>query len=146
MIDTSSSQKLLMKTGLILIVIGHLNFISGALVNGTVLRHIANPQDTISLQYAISNIIPAISAILVGSLVYMKWRDWWKNQQVHLPVLLPSVARRACQRQAHSSAHMAQGPLDKLAPNQKSQMQIIITLTAIHYFKVRNRAKISYWF
>ncbi|XP_034269123.1 transmembrane protein 54 isoform X2 [Pantherophis guttatus] len=64
MIDTSSSQKLLMKTGLILIVIGHLNFISGALVNGTVLRHIANPQDTISLQYAISNIISAISAIL----------------------------------------------------------------------------------
>ncbi|XP_034269122.1 transmembrane protein 54 isoform X1 [Pantherophis guttatus] len=67
MIDTSSSQKLLMKTGLILIVIGHLNFISGALVNGTVLRHIANPQDTISLQYAISNIISAISAILTIS-------------------------------------------------------------------------------
>lgn len=81
MIDTSSSQKLLMKTGLILIVIGHLNFISGALVNGTVLRHIANPQDTISLQYAISNIISAISAILVGSLVYMIRRDQWKNQE-----------------------------------------------------------------
>ncbi|XP_070620397.1 transmembrane protein 54 isoform X1 [Erythrolamprus reginae] len=67
MIDTGSSQKLLMKTGLILIVIGHLNFISGALVNGTVLRHIANPQDTISLQYAVSNIISAISAILTIS-------------------------------------------------------------------------------
>ncbi|KAM6427665.1 transmembrane protein 54 isoform 2-T2 [Liasis olivaceus] len=63
-LDTSSSQKLLMKTGLILIVIGHLNFITGALVNGTVLRHIANPQDTISVQYAVSNIITAISAIL----------------------------------------------------------------------------------
>ncbi|XP_063168081.1 transmembrane protein 54 [Candoia aspera] len=66
-LDTSSSQKLLMKTGLILIVIGHLNFITGALVNGTVLRHIANPQDTISVQYAISNIISAISAILTIS-------------------------------------------------------------------------------
>ncbi|XP_025030742.1 transmembrane protein 54 isoform X2 [Python bivittatus] len=53
-----------MKTGLVLIVIGHLNFITGALVNGTVLRHIANPQDTISVQYAVSNIITAISAIL----------------------------------------------------------------------------------
>ncbi|KAM3829243.1 transmembrane protein 54 isoform 1-T4 [Vipera latastei] len=67
MLDTSSSQKLLMKTGLILIVIGHLNFIAGALVNGTVLRHIANPQDSISLQYAISNIVLAISAILTIS-------------------------------------------------------------------------------
>ncbi|XP_042296829.1 transmembrane protein 54 [Sceloporus undulatus] len=66
-LDASSTQKLLMKTGLILIVIGHLNFIAGALVHGTVLRHIANPQDTISLQYAVSNIITVISAILTIS-------------------------------------------------------------------------------
>uniref|UniRef100_A0A8D2J259 Transmembrane protein 54 n=1 Tax=Varanus komodoensis TaxID=61221 RepID=A0A8D2J259_VARKO len=66
-LDASSTQKLLMKTGLILIVIGHLNFITGALVHGTVLRHIANPQDTISLQYAISNIIIVISAIVTIS-------------------------------------------------------------------------------
>ncbi|XP_053123770.1 transmembrane protein 54 isoform X2 [Hemicordylus capensis] len=66
-LDSSSTQKLLMKTGLILIVIGHLNFITGALVHGTVLRHIANPRDTISLQYAISNVISVISAILTIS-------------------------------------------------------------------------------
>uniref|UniRef100_A0A8C3STH0 Transmembrane protein 54 n=1 Tax=Chelydra serpentina TaxID=8475 RepID=A0A8C3STH0_CHESE len=58
-------QKLLMKTGLVLIVIGHLSFISGALVHGTVLRYVANPQDAISLQYAISNIVSVTSAILV---------------------------------------------------------------------------------
>ncbi|KAJ7304439.1 hypothetical protein JRQ81_011999 [Phrynocephalus forsythii] len=63
-LDSSSTQKLLMKTGLILIVIGHLNFITGALVHGTVLRHIANPRDTISVQYAVSNVITAISAML----------------------------------------------------------------------------------
>ncbi|XP_066495042.1 transmembrane protein 54 [Tiliqua scincoides] len=56
-----------MKTGLILIVIGHLNFITGALVHGMVLRHIANPQDSISLNYAISNVIMVISAILTIS-------------------------------------------------------------------------------
>ncbi|XP_034975423.1 transmembrane protein 54 [Zootoca vivipara] len=66
-LDSSSTQKLLMKTGLILIVIGHLNFITSALVHGTVLRHIANPHDTISLQYAISNIVTVISAILTIS-------------------------------------------------------------------------------
>lgn len=65
-LDPGSTQKLLMKTGLILIVIGHLNFITGALVHGMVLRHIANPQDSISLNYAISNVIMVTSAILVG--------------------------------------------------------------------------------
>ncbi|XP_053867931.1 transmembrane protein 54 isoform X2 [Malaclemys terrapin pileata] len=66
-LDPSSFQKLLMKTGLILIVIGHLSFISGALVHGTVLRYVANPQDAISLQYAIANIISVTSAILTIS-------------------------------------------------------------------------------
>nr|XP_056703233.1 transmembrane protein 54 [Euleptes europaea] len=66
-LDPSSTQKLLMKTGLILIVIGHLNFIASALVHGTVLRHIANPQDAISLQYAISNVISVTSAMLTIS-------------------------------------------------------------------------------
>lgn len=66
-LDPSSTQKLLMKTGLILIVIGHLNFITGALVHGMVLRHIANPQDSISLNYAISNVIMVTSAILTIS-------------------------------------------------------------------------------
>uniref|UniRef100_A0A803TAY2 Transmembrane protein 54 n=1 Tax=Anolis carolinensis TaxID=28377 RepID=A0A803TAY2_ANOCA len=66
-LNPSCTQKLLMKTGLILIVIGHLNFITGALVHGTVLRHIANPRDTISLQYAVSNIVTVVSAILTIS-------------------------------------------------------------------------------
>lgn len=66
-LDPSNTQKLLMKTGLILIIIGHLNFITGAMVHGMVLRHIANPQDSISLNYAISNVIMVISAILTIS-------------------------------------------------------------------------------
>uniref|UniRef100_K7FFN0 Transmembrane protein 54 n=1 Tax=Pelodiscus sinensis TaxID=13735 RepID=K7FFN0_PELSI len=66
-LDPSGYQKLLMKTGLILIVIGHLSFISGALVHGTVLRYVANPQDVISLQYAISNIVSVTSALLTIS-------------------------------------------------------------------------------
>lgn len=89
MLDTSSSQKLLMKTGLILIVIGHLNFIAGALVNGTVLRHIANPQDSISLQYAISNIVSAVSAILVGCLLSVVRRGRWKDGAGPVPARLP---------------------------------------------------------
>ncbi|NXL03427.1 TMM54 protein, partial [Mesembrinibis cayennensis] len=56
-----------MKTGLILLIIGHLNFISGALVHGTVLRFVVDPRDAISLQYAIANAASIISALLTIS-------------------------------------------------------------------------------
>nr|XP_013808748.1 PREDICTED: transmembrane protein 54 [Apteryx mantelli mantelli] len=62
-LDPSSHQRLLMKTGLILIVIGHLNFIAGAFIHGIILCFMANPQDTTSLQYLVSNLV--VSALLV---------------------------------------------------------------------------------
>ncbi|NXI66966.1 TMM54 protein, partial [Anseranas semipalmata] len=56
-----------MKAGLILLIVGHLNFITGALVHGTVLRFVVSLQDAISLQYAISNAASLISALLTIS-------------------------------------------------------------------------------
>ncbi|NXY89652.1 TMM54 protein, partial [Alcedo cyanopectus] len=56
-----------MKTGLILLIIGHLNFITGTFVHGTVLRFVVTPQDTISLQYAVANAASVISALLTIS-------------------------------------------------------------------------------
>ncbi|NXV41393.1 TMM54 protein, partial [Uria aalge] len=56
-----------MKTGLILLIIGHLNFITGALVHGTVLRFVVSPRDAISLQYAVANTASVISALLTIS-------------------------------------------------------------------------------
>lgn len=64
-LDPGSHQRVLMKTGLILLIIGHLNFITGALVHGTVLRFVVNPRDAISLQYAVANAASVISALLV---------------------------------------------------------------------------------
>ncbi|NXJ88896.1 TMM54 protein, partial [Corythaixoides concolor] len=61
----SSHQRVLMKTGLILLIIGHLNFITGALVHGTVLRFVVDPRDAVSLQYAVANAASVISALLV---------------------------------------------------------------------------------
>ncbi|NXR01681.1 TMM54 protein, partial [Sagittarius serpentarius] len=66
-LDPSSHQRGLMKTGLILLIIGHLNFITSALVHGTVLRFVVNPRDAISLQYAIANAASVISALLTIS-------------------------------------------------------------------------------
>ncbi|NXN97308.1 TMM54 protein, partial [Rhinopomastus cyanomelas] len=56
-----------MKTGLILLIIGHLNFIAIALVHGTVLRFVVDPQDAVSLQYAIGNAASVVSALLTIS-------------------------------------------------------------------------------
>ncbi|XP_076213490.1 transmembrane protein 54 isoform X3 [Aptenodytes patagonicus] len=63
-LNPGSHQRVLMKTGLILLIIGHLNFITGALVHGTVLRFVVDPRDAISLQYAIANAASVISALL----------------------------------------------------------------------------------
>ncbi|NWH59407.1 TMM54 protein, partial [Geococcyx californianus] len=56
-----------MKTGLILLIIGHLNFITGALVHGIVLRFVVSPRDAMSLQYGIANAASVVSALLTIS-------------------------------------------------------------------------------
>ncbi|XP_077338156.1 transmembrane protein 54 [Lithobates pipiens] len=59
-LDSSQYGKILMKVGLALIVVGHLNFIVGAIVHGLVLRHVGRN----SLQYSLTNIIAVTTAIV----------------------------------------------------------------------------------
>ncbi|KAJ7416654.1 Transmembrane protein 54 [Willisornis vidua] len=66
-LNPSSHQKVLMKTGLILLIAGHLNFITGALVHGTVLRFVVTPQDAVTLQYLIANTASVMAALLTIS-------------------------------------------------------------------------------
>ncbi|NWU82878.1 TMM54 protein, partial [Onychorhynchus coronatus] len=56
-----------MKTGLILLIVGHLNFITGALVHGTVLRFVVTPRDAVSLQYVVANTASVIASLLTIS-------------------------------------------------------------------------------
>ncbi|XP_060918304.1 transmembrane protein 54a [Labrus mixtus] len=58
-------NKTLMKMGLGLVLVGHVNFLLGALVHGAVLRHINLHSAASTMEYAISNVI-AIVAGLVG--------------------------------------------------------------------------------
>ncbi|XP_057560251.1 transmembrane protein 54 isoform X2 [Hippopotamus amphibius kiboko] len=58
-------RKVLMKTGLVLVVLGHVSFIAAALLHGTVLRYVAAPHDAVALQYCVVNILSVTSAILV---------------------------------------------------------------------------------
>ncbi|XP_046941899.1 transmembrane protein 54 isoform X3 [Lynx rufus] len=58
-------RKVLMKTGLVLVVLGHVSFIAAALLHGTVLRYVVAPRDAVALQYCVVNILSVTSAIVV---------------------------------------------------------------------------------
>lgn len=58
-------RKVLMKTGLVLVVLGHVSFIAAALLHGTVLRYVAASRDAVALQYCVVNILSVTSAIVV---------------------------------------------------------------------------------
>ncbi|XP_076610662.1 transmembrane protein 54-like [Chaetodon auriga] len=60
--------KTLMKMGLSMVLVGHVNFLLGALVHGVVLRHINLHKQARALEYAISNVV-ALTSGLVGVVV-----------------------------------------------------------------------------
>ncbi|XP_037097465.1 transmembrane protein 54a isoform X2 [Syngnathus acus] len=59
-------NKTLMKMGLALVLVGHVNFLLGALVHGAVLRHISVHTEARILVYAIANVIAIVAGL-------MKW-------------------------------------------------------------------------
>ncbi|XP_068924231.1 transmembrane protein 54 [Petaurus breviceps papuanus] len=64
-LSCSDYKKILMKTGLVLLVLGHIGFITAALLHGTALRYVTDTHDAVSLQYAVSNILAVTSAIMI---------------------------------------------------------------------------------
>ncbi|XP_062378614.1 keratinocyte-associated protein 3 [Sardina pilchardus] len=62
--DKEKGPGWLMKKGLILILVGHVNFILGAIVHGSVLRHISKPNNEITTEFTAANIISVTSALL----------------------------------------------------------------------------------
>ncbi|XP_034080210.1 keratinocyte-associated protein 3 isoform X2 [Gymnodraco acuticeps] len=68
--DMEKGPRRLMKKGLTLILVGHINFILGAIVHGNVLRHISKPDNHISTEYTVANIISVTSGLLqIGLLI-----------------------------------------------------------------------------
>ncbi|XP_053878092.1 keratinocyte-associated protein 3 [Malaclemys terrapin pileata] len=62
--DLGRGPQRLMRSGITLIVLGHVNFILGAIVHGTVLRHVANPERTVTSEYTTANVISVGSGLL----------------------------------------------------------------------------------
>ncbi|XP_042084589.1 transmembrane protein 54b isoform X5 [Haplochromis burtoni] len=62
--DSLQDPKALMKMGLSVILVGHVNFLLGALVHGVVLRYISIKNQDRTLQYAIANVVAITSGML----------------------------------------------------------------------------------
>uniref|UniRef100_A0A8C2TLJ7 Keratinocyte associated protein 3 n=1 Tax=Coturnix japonica TaxID=93934 RepID=A0A8C2TLJ7_COTJA len=54
----------LMRAGLALIVLGHSNLVLGAIVHGSVLRHVARAKGAVTPEYAVVNIVSVVSGLL----------------------------------------------------------------------------------
>ncbi|XP_068184347.1 keratinocyte-associated protein 3 isoform X2 [Antennarius striatus] len=68
--DKDKGPRRLMKKGLTLILVGHINFILGAIVHGSVLRHISKPSQHVTTEYTVANIISVTSGLLqIGLLI-----------------------------------------------------------------------------
>lgn len=68
--DKEKGPRRLMRKGLVLILVGHINFILGAIVHGSVLRHISKPSQEITTEYTAVNIISVTSGLLVSSSIH----------------------------------------------------------------------------
>ncbi|XP_030644270.1 transmembrane protein 54b isoform X2 [Chanos chanos] len=60
--------KALMKMGLSMVLVGHVNFLLGALVHGAVLRHISLHKQARAMEYAISNVIALTAGLATWTL------------------------------------------------------------------------------
>lgn len=64
--DATRGPRRLMRMGLALILVGHLNLLLGAVLHGTVLRHVANPRGAVTSEYTTANVISVGSGLLVS--------------------------------------------------------------------------------
>lgn len=76
-----------MKMGLSAIMVGHVNFLLGALVHGVVLRHINQHRQARAMLYSISNVVALTSGMVVSS-KHKHEKHWgcvtFKNKPVFL--------------------------------------------------------------
>ncbi|KAJ7991845.1 hypothetical protein DPEC_G00288090 [Dallia pectoralis] len=75
------NPKALMKMGLTLVLVGHVNFLLGALIHGVVIRHISLNLEARDTAYSISNVM-AITAGLVGVVLGIMAMVLSKNKTV----------------------------------------------------------------
>ncbi|KAB5561931.1 hypothetical protein PHYPO_G00012160 [Pangasianodon hypophthalmus] len=85
--------KVLMKMGLGLVLVGHVTFLLGALVLGTVLRDVKVNAQTATIEYAISNIIALVAGLVavMGGISAITLSKNMKNQPLKWWLLVVSI-------------------------------------------------------
>ncbi|XP_028615821.1 transmembrane protein 54 isoform X4 [Grammomys surdaster] len=68
-LNVDEFRKVLMKTGLVLVVLGHVSFIAASVLHGTMLRFVATTSDAVVLQYCVVDILSVTSAIVGKALL-----------------------------------------------------------------------------
>ncbi|KAL4623877.1 keratinocyte-associated protein 3-like [Arapaima gigas] len=82
----------LMKKGITLIFLGHINFILGAIVHGSVLRHVSKPDGRITSEFSVANIISVMSGLLsiVNGIIAILVSRNLLNAKLHVGLLVSS--------------------------------------------------------
>ncbi|XP_018585933.1 keratinocyte-associated protein 3 [Scleropages formosus] len=62
--EKQKGPRRLMKKGITLIFLGHINFILGAIVHGSVLRHVSKPDGRVTSEFSVANVISVTSGLL----------------------------------------------------------------------------------
>ncbi|XP_036406017.1 keratinocyte-associated protein 3 [Megalops cyprinoides] len=91
--DKQKGPRRLMRKGITLIFVGHINFLLGAIVHGSVLRHISKPNDKITTEYSAANIISVTSGLLsiaTGIIAILVSRNL-SNWKMHVGLLVCSA-------------------------------------------------------
>lgn len=80
-----------MRVGLALILVGHVNLLLGAVLHGTVLRHVANPRGAVTPEYTTANIISVGSGLLVSAVGTGRgWPGGWPQRAARASSFLSS--------------------------------------------------------
>ncbi|KAK1171376.1 keratinocyte-associated protein 3 [Acipenser oxyrinchus oxyrinchus] len=90
--DRQKGPRQLMRKGITLIFVGHINFILGAIVHGSVLRHVSKPSDQLTTAYSAANIISVVSGLLsitTGITAILVSRNL-PNGKLHVSLLIMS--------------------------------------------------------
>uniref|UniRef100_A0A8C9PA79 Keratinocyte associated protein 3 n=1 Tax=Spermophilus dauricus TaxID=99837 RepID=A0A8C9PA79_SPEDA len=91
--DAARGPRRLMRVGLALILVGHVNLLLGAVLHGTVLRHVANPRGAVTPEYTTANVSVSVGLVaLLASKNLVRSLLHWALLALALVNLLLSAA------------------------------------------------------
>ncbi|XP_073868212.1 keratinocyte-associated protein 3 isoform X3 [Macaca fascicularis] len=125
--DAARGPRRLMRVGLALILVGHVNLLLGAVLHGTVLRHVANPRGAVTPEYTTANVISVGSGLLsvsVGLVALLASRNLLRPPlDTALALWIPSLLMSAGEAALSGYCCVAALTLRGVGPCRKEGLQ-----------------------